>query len=103
LISMGQRCRADQTALWLPSLRKGRADWPTLLDSLGQLYAHGCPVDWEAFHQPDRPRRRLILPTYPFQWERYWIDVPKTAPPAPSVPAPTIHYPPLFYEVAWVS
>ena len=72
LLSMGQRCLPEGTGTWLPSLRQGKDDWQTLLSSLAQLYAMGADVDWKTFDR-DYPRRKLILPTYPFQRERYWV------------------------------
>jgi acyl transferase domain-containing protein/acyl carrier protein len=42
----------------------------TLLATLGQLYQHGCTPDFAAVFGR---RRRLSLPTYPFQKKRYWI------------------------------
>jgi acyl transferase domain-containing protein len=43
-----------------------------MLTSLARLYVRGVHVDWERL---DRgfPRRRVVLPTYPFQRQRYWI------------------------------
>ncbi len=73
LLSMGQRCLPDGTGTWLPSLRQGRDDWQTLLSSLAQLYTMGAEVDWKTFDR-DYTRRKLILPTYPFQRERYWVE-----------------------------
>jgi malonyl CoA-acyl carrier protein transacylase len=60
--------------LWLPSLRFGRDDWQVLLQSLGELYVRGVPVDWSGFDQ-DYSRRKVELPTYPFQRQRFWMDV----------------------------
>jgi acyl transferase domain-containing protein len=80
LLSMGERCLPEGAGVWLPSLRKGREDWPQMLQSLATLYAHGAPVDWAAFDEgyvPAERRRRLDLPTYPFQRQRYWLDVKK--------------------------
>ncbi|MCG3153920.1 MAG: Phthiocerol/phenolphthiocerol synthesis polyketide synthase type I PpsC [bacterium] len=71
LLSMGQRCLPEGSGLWLPSLRQGRADWQTMLDSLAGLYVHGVNVDWARCDR-DYARRRVILPTYPFQRSRYW-------------------------------
>ena len=48
-------------------------DWQILLQSLGELYVRGVPVDWSGFDL-DYPRRRLQLPTYPFQRQRYWVE-----------------------------
>jgi epothilone polyketide synthase D len=73
---MASRARgAERPRLWLPSLRQGRDDWNTLLESLAQLYVAGVPIDWAGFDRPFA-RRRLELPTYPWQRRRHWIDVP---------------------------
>ena len=63
----------DPKSLWLPSLRPGQDDWQQLLDSLAQLYVRGVPVNWTGFDQ-NYPRRKVELPTYPFQRQRYWPD-----------------------------
>lgn len=80
LLSMGRHCvAAESQALWLPSLRPkrgerpyGRGEWRQMLESLGALYAHGLELDLAGV---DRgfSRRRLPLPTYPFQRQRYWV------------------------------
>ncbi len=48
-------------------------DQAFLLKSLGQLWIAGAPVDWEGFYGEER-RRRVPLPTYPFERQRYWIE-----------------------------
>ena len=73
LLSMGSRCLPEGHGVWVPSLRQGRDDWQQILGSLGTLYVHGVDVDWAGFDR-DYRRRRVALPTYPFQRERYWID-----------------------------
>lgn len=73
LLGMGRQCSPDNTGVWLPSLRKGHSDWQTALNSLGALYRCGVEVDWSGFDR-DYPRRRLQLPTYPFQRSRYWLE-----------------------------
>jgi acyl transferase domain-containing protein/thioesterase domain-containing protein len=40
--------------------------------ALGQLWAAGKKIDWKTFHAHEQ-RRRLPMPTYPFQRERFWI------------------------------
>jgi len=80
LLAMGQQCLAEGKQIWLPSLRQGHSDWQQLLHSLGALYVRGVAIDWRGFDR-DYARRRVSLPTYPFQRERYWIPDPcqKTA------------------------
>ena len=73
LLGMGRHCLPEAERVWLPSLRQGCADWQQLLQSLGELYVRGVPIDWSGFHQ-DNSGHRLALPTYPFQRQRYWFD-----------------------------
>lgn len=73
LTAMARRGGADDAAAWLPSLRKGRGEWATMLESLGTLYTRGCPIDWKNFETGHR-RRTVSLATYPFQRERYWVE-----------------------------
>ncbi|HLF25325.1 MAG TPA: SDR family NAD(P)-dependent oxidoreductase [Anaerolineae bacterium] len=79
LIGMGQRCLPEDTGAWLPSLRKGQDDWQAVLKSLSALYVHGVAVDWVGFDKP-YSRRRIALPTYPFQRDRYWLPATSNQP-----------------------
>jgi acyl transferase domain-containing protein/SAM-dependent methyltransferase/acyl carrier protein len=56
----------------LPGPGDGRAGAETLLQAAGRLWALGNPIDWAALHAPE-PRRRVPLPTYPFERRSYWI------------------------------
>ncbi len=85
LLSSARRAVPEEGSLWLPSLRKGWDDWTQMLDSLGALYTAGVSVDWEGFDRP-YARRRLPIPTYPWEGGRYWID---RAPAAPAAARPT--------------
>jgi acyl transferase domain-containing protein len=40
---------------------------------MGQLWAAGVHLDWEAFYEDER-RYRIPLPTYPFQRQRHWVE-----------------------------
>ncbi len=44
-----------------------------MLGVLGGLWTRGVEIDWQAFHRNER-RRRVPLPSYPFQRQRYWIE-----------------------------
>lgn len=46
-----------------------------LLETAGRLSMIGAEVDWPAFYAP-QSRRRVSLPTYPFERIRYWPDSP---------------------------
>jgi len=80
LLGMGRKClppevpeRSRRNRTWLPSLRSGVEDWEQMLSSLGELYEQGITVDWVEF-DAEYNRKKLVLPTYPFQRERYWIE-----------------------------
>ncbi|MFN8008640.1 MAG: beta-ketoacyl synthase N-terminal-like domain-containing protein [Terriglobia bacterium] len=73
LLGMGRRSVGEGKGEWLASLRKGRGDWEQLLESLGRLYVRGAKVDWAGYDREYR-RRKVSLPTYPFQRQRYWVD-----------------------------
>ncbi|MGW2327471.1 SDR family NAD(P)-dependent oxidoreductase, partial [Streptomyces sp. NPDC001700] len=60
-------------ALVVGSLRRNEAPWPPLLTSLAELHVRGLPVDWSAVFAGRTPRR-VALPTYAFQRERYWPE-----------------------------
>ncbi len=77
LTGLARQCGIDRPG-WVGSLRKGRDDWEELLTALGTLYVNGAGVDWAGFDK-DYPRRKLALPTYPFQRQRFWSQ-PRTAP-----------------------
>jgi acyl transferase domain-containing protein/NADPH:quinone reductase-like Zn-dependent oxidoreductase len=72
LTALGQQCLGSEAATWCTSLRRGRDDWLQLLDSLKALHMLGVRIDWTGF-ETGYPRRKLDLPTYPFQRERYWF------------------------------
>ena len=76
LLGLARRCEpVNADDVWLPSLRSGRGDWEQMLESLAQLHVHGQEVDWDSFERDYKDQRqRLMLPTYPFQRQRYWLD-----------------------------
>ena len=49
-----------------------------LQQTLGKLWLAGTAVSWQAVHQ-DEPRQRVVLPTYPFERKRYWIEAQSLA------------------------
>jgi len=74
LLGMGRTCLPDSDALWLTSLRPGVSDWQSLLAALGELYVRGVAIDWQGFDRDGSPAR-VELPTYPFQRQRYWLEL----------------------------
>jgi len=73
LLGMGRQCLPEDSGVWLPSLRPGVEEWQQILSSLGQLYVQGAKVDWSGFDR-DYRYQKVILPTYPFQREKYWVE-----------------------------
>jgi hypothetical protein len=51
-----------------------------LLRAAGELWLGGARIDWTAFHGGMR-RRRVPLPTYPFERQRYWVEPRREAQP----------------------
>ena len=79
LCAMAQACLSDEAlarAALVPALRKDRPECQTLTAAIGGLHARGHELDWNAFFAPFGPRR-IELPTYAFQRQRYWLDAPK--------------------------
>jgi pimaricinolide synthase PimS1 len=74
---------AQAHAAFVPALRKDRPDTEALLSAVAALHARGHAVDWPAFFAPYRPRP-VPLPTYAFQRDRYWLDVPRAGAGAPA-------------------
>lgn len=83
LLGMGRHCLPDSSALWIPSLRRNKPEWPTLLDSVAQLYVRGVDLNWKQFDN-EYNRTFLFLPNYAFQHKRYWLDSHKAVSSAPS-------------------
>ncbi len=61
-----------------------------LAHALGRLWLAGARVDWQGFHAHER-RRRVPLPTYPFERQRFWLEPARllraAAAPAPAMAA----------------
>ena len=54
-------------------LWEGADEWRVMLDILAGIYSRGFDVDWDGFDR-GYARRKVSLPTYPFQRERFWSD-----------------------------
>ncbi|MCE9672544.1 SDR family NAD(P)-dependent oxidoreductase [Myxococcus stipitatus] len=74
LIAMGQGCIANDGTRWWASLRPERSDWEQLLEGLASLYVAGVPVNWRGLDE-GRERRKVSLPSYPFQRRRHWMEL----------------------------
>jgi acyl transferase domain-containing protein/acyl carrier protein len=49
------------------------SDEALILESLGRLWLAGVKLDWRGFYKNER-RRRVSLPLYPFERQRFWIE-----------------------------
>lgn len=49
------------------------AEWEQILFALGQLWMSGATIDWKNFYALEK-RRKVALPTYPFEKKRYWLE-----------------------------
>ncbi|MGK5728821.1 type I polyketide synthase, partial [Streptomyces sp. URMC 124] len=72
LSGMTQGCLDE--AVTVPLLRAGRPEPQAVVSALAELHVHGVSPDWRALFPG---ARRVDLPTYAFQQQRYWLDAPE--------------------------
>jgi phthiocerol/phenolphthiocerol synthesis type-I polyketide synthase E len=66
----------------IPSIRYAydrKPDAQFLAEALGRLWLAGVEPDWRAYRAGER-RRRVQMPTYPWEKQRYWVDLPAETP-----------------------
>jgi acyl transferase domain-containing protein/acyl carrier protein len=71
-----QQLPADSDALVFTSMRsplEDRPDTEVLMTTLGRLWAAGAQVDFARVSAHEQ-RLRVILPTYPWERRRFWLD-----------------------------
>ncbi|MGE3806182.1 MAG: SDR family NAD(P)-dependent oxidoreductase, partial [Gemmataceae bacterium] len=78
----------------IASLDEDQNVWDVLLNGVAKLYVAGLPIDWAGFDR-DYPRRKVSLPTYPFERQRFWVEEARATPAAAAVE--------LLYEIDWRS
>lgn len=79
-----QTLGASAPAQILHSLRHPQeqvSDLKILLDSLAQLWLSGAEIERSRLYA--QPPQRIPLPTYPFEHQRYWIDLQPDLDPSP--------------------
>lgn len=103
LLGLGQQCWSTAPSTgeprWLTSFHPKSDEWPQLLESLGTLYEQGAKIDWQTF-DGTYPRTKVNLPRYPFQRQRYWIDMQPKPVSAPKATATAACHPLLGSQVA---
>ncbi|MEU1287662.1 type I polyketide synthase [Kitasatospora sp. NPDC005856] len=82
LCGLAQQSVAD--GVFAPLLRRGREDSRTALRALARLWADGAEVDWAAALPEGR---RVELPTYAFQRQRFWPQAGAAEPSASAADA----------------
>lgn len=70
-----QKTREHLALCSLRHPKERRSDAEVLWSSVGKLWLAGVRIDSQNFNPAGR-RRRLPLPTYPFERKRFWIDAP---------------------------
>ncbi len=92
--------------LWLPGKTENGDDgaaWKSLLNSLAQMYLKGVEIDFKNF-DAGYNRRRVVLPTYPFQRQQFKIEHGKaSASPAPKKLRKLENIEDWFYAPSWKS
>ncbi|MFJ8532133.1 SDR family NAD(P)-dependent oxidoreductase [Streptomyces sp. NPDC093591] len=63
-------------AVLVVATRGGAYEPETLLSAVARLHVAGAAVDWTAVYAGSGARR-VDLPTYAFQRQRYWLDAPR--------------------------
>ncbi|MHB8519307.1 MAG: hybrid non-ribosomal peptide synthetase/type I polyketide synthase [Limisphaerales bacterium] len=72
----------------LPQHEDQRGDVSAVLNALGQVWLAGLRVDWPGFYAHEH-RRRVHVPAYPFERQRYWIESARAAASREPRPAPS--------------
>ncbi|ARQ67526.1 type I polyketide synthase [Streptomyces marincola] len=75
LTAMGAEClpEDDTTTAFVPTTRRERDEAGTFTSALSRIWSRGASVDWKAAFA-GRAVRRVDLPTYAFQHQRYWLE-----------------------------
>ncbi|NOK11304.1 type I polyketide synthase [Corallococcus exercitus] len=68
---------AHLTVATLPHPADNTSDAISALTAAGRLWSAGVPLSWQGLHGGAR-RRRVPLPTYPFERQRYLVEAPGT-------------------------
>ncbi|MGW3014008.1 type I polyketide synthase, partial [Streptomyces sp. NPDC001219] len=99
LTAMAQGCLdgdVDADQVLIPALRgDDRGEVSAVLSAAGRAYVHGIAIDWQAFFPALVPAAApataapaptpVDLPTYAFQHQHYWLEIPSTIADASSI------------------
>ena len=87
-----ERCNREQMGLiysLLPGEQEKVSGQERLMGTLGMLWLNGVEIAWERLAEHEQ-RRRVVLPTYPFEHQRYWIEGSKLSLRTPGLSSATI-------------
>lgn len=73
LLGMARPMLAQVAVPSVASQQRSKDAWQTLCEALRQLYLAGVSIQWSEVYR-EKPGRKLALPTYPFQRQRYWVS-----------------------------
>nr|WP_268251644.1 type I polyketide synthase [Streptomyces xanthochromogenes] len=90
LTAMVQQSLQGQAATAAPALRRNRPEAETALGVLASLHMRGTGPDWAKVFPG---ARRVPLPTYAFQQQRYWLDTPLPTADADGLGLNALHHP----------
>jgi acyl transferase domain-containing protein len=71
-----QRVRLTPDEVIISTMRNSKDidhDSQYLTTAIGKLWMAGAEIDWSGYYDGEK-RRRVSLPTYPFERRRYWIE-----------------------------
>uniref|UniRef100_UPI0016656717 type I polyketide synthase n=1 Tax=Wenjunlia tyrosinilytica TaxID=1544741 RepID=UPI0016656717 len=71
LTALSRACLPSEGRLVTPALRSGTAEELSLITAVSELHVTGHSPDWSALLPVGR---RVDLPTYAFQRQRYWLE-----------------------------
>lgn len=79
---LGVRVRHDEEPVTGPpeiaiTVEPGPDAAAWIVATLAQVWLAGATIDWSALHRGEG--QRVVLPTYPFQRSRYWVEPRQTA------------------------
>jgi acyl transferase domain-containing protein/SAM-dependent methyltransferase/acyl carrier protein len=98
LTMLARRQAAPHHVLVSSTGRVGQDEAPMLARAAGTLWASGARLDWGRYYDSEQ-RRRVALPSYPFERQRHWIDSRKPA----ATPIPQADLPEQFlFEPCWI-
>jgi len=78
-------------------------DLTTALTAVGRLWLAGVEIDWSGLYGSQR-RRRVPLPTYPFQRQRFWVEPLRTSKEPAALSSAPVKNPEVarwFYHPVW--